>query len=193
MFDFIWNLNIVIGALISSKKVNKRTEKRNSRTEEQKGLKWRKVSIQEGKNRETKRQSDAVCFCTACSSTPQMKKNSGNLQVVQWADVATEVWRNLHAQNWWETVLCGCSHPWSRGWRGRVWGGVKVHEMGGSTGSTKCSPITKVRMGKNKDKESDVQSDNRGHVVNSQTDSTSIRTTKFDGTAGNGGVNKIKL
>lgn len=61
----------------------------------------------------------AAWHCTACRFHQQMQ-NSGKLQAVQCARAALEVWRSLHAQNWWETVLGGCSHPWSRGWTGRV-------------------------------------------------------------------------
>lgn len=44
--------------------------------------------------------------------------------------------------------------------------GAEVREMGGSTGSTKRSPLTKGAEGwKNKEKNGDDQSDNRGNVV----------------------------
>lgn len=57
-------------------------------------------------------------------------------------------------------------------------GGGEVHEMGGSTEQRKTSrmaTVRRARRGKNEDKESDVESDNRGHVIKQQQNSGGVK------------------
>lgn len=114
-----------------------------------KGVKeWKRRPTQERGRTEKQngRLYSASCDCTACSSPQRKGKSSGELLAVQPAGAALEVWRSLHAQNWWETVLCGCSHPWSRGWRGRV-GGNGGPRDGRQHRVNQISPMTTVRTG----------------------------------------------
>lgn len=133
---------------------------------------WRNGKEEQHRRREERRNRTADSNVRPVAALPAARhgnaQTEGELQAVQRAGAAPEVWRSLHAQNWWETVLCGCSHPWSRGWRGRVGGGgprdgrqLRVNQMlpinnGEDKGGRKL-----------RKKESNVESDNRGHVVNS--------------------------